>query len=707
MDDLFAALPASYEAIPGGDGYEPVSGTYAGRNGTKRLELRVDLHQNVGMPYEPLNLISGDIFQGMGGAEWDYRYSFIVEHPYIRWGAEQVFVIGTMNCWRDADSAMQSHDLHTRHILKATLPLSAPGESCAPATVQIVRWGTNRTTYLCERSSPYLRTLELEIDRITGTELPRTVQMHITSQPNQLLSEEQLDITQAYRRAGLDMRIISDDQVFPPTDAGSDLQWDEDELHHAMESHFSHWRDEPQWRLYLLIATHYKLYPNHIVSGIMYDSQYRDPNDPFPRQGVAAFYASIAASCGQVSDFEFDRNYLRTCVHELGHALNLLHCFDQDRQDSASWMNYPWRYPYGYSLPPGWDGTDEFWENFRYEFDMEELRHIRHGALLDVIPGGVAFGTNGYDLPTPTATGPRQQEHDPVALHVRTRPERHLFRFAEPVTVELRLKNQTDAPLVVPDMLNPELGMLELFVRDPRGSLRPYRPLFRLCGVPRTVTLPPGGKLYESTFVGYGADGFYFEEPGEYQLWAVYGAGGMRIRSNVLRIRIGYPQTRDDEEMALWTFGRDQGHILYMRGAEHLRSGQDQLLEVTERFPETGLARYIHYCLGSGQAREFKDVVQGNIRAPRPQDAIRQLERARAFSPRWEKHSALDNIRHGQAANLLSDLYCQTDRADQAKTVLEQTARYFKRMEVKAEVIEDLQTRAAAIAAGRGQDTRR
>jgi hypothetical protein len=181
----------------------------------------------------------------------------------------------------------------------------------------------------------------------------------------------------------------------------------------------------------------------------------------------------------------------------------------------------------------------------------------------------------------------------------------------------------------------------------------------------------------------------------------------MRIRSNVLRVRIAYPQTRDDEEIALWTFGRDQGHILYMRGAEHLRSGQDQLLEVTERFPETGLARYIHYCLGSGQAREFKDVVQGNIRAPRPQDAIRQLERARAFSPRWEKHSALDNIRHGQAANLLSDLYCQTDRADQAKTVLEQTARYFKRMEVKAEVIEDLQTRAAAIAAGRGQDTRR
>jgi hypothetical protein len=170
---------------------------------------------------------------------------------------------------------------------------------------------------------------------------------------------------------------------------------------------------------------------------------------------------------------------------------------------------------------------------------------------------------------------------------------------------------------------------------------------------------------------------------------------------------VAFPRTREDEELALWTFGRDQGHILYMRGAEHLRSGQDQLREVIERFPETGLARYIHFCLGNGQAREFKDVVQGRVRTPRPEDAIRELEKARAFSPRWEKHSSLDNITHGRAANLLSDLYCQTDRADQAQRVLEQTARYFKRMEVKAEVVEDFQTRAAAIDAGREQDGRR
>ena len=265
------------------------------------------------------------------------------------------------------------------------------------------------------------------------------------------------------------------------------------------------------------------------------------------------------------------------------------------------------------------------------------------------------------------------------------------------MSVELKLKNQTQAPMVVPDMLNPEFGLLELFIRDPRGQVRPYRPLFKSCSQARMVELPPGGKLFESVFLAYGRDGFYFEEPGEYQIWAVYGAGGLRLRSNALRIRVAFPQSPEDEEMALWTFGQDQGHVLYMRGAGHLQAANDQLRQVTERFPRTNLARYIHYCFGSSQARGFKDIVAGEVRPPQVEEAIRQLEEARAFSPRWDKHSALDNITHGRAVDLLSDLYRQKDQLKEAKSVLTQTARYFKRMEVKQEVVDNLRARARAI----------
>jgi hypothetical protein len=697
MDEILLGLPQAGEAQPADPVRQSISGTYMGQRGLYRLELRLDLReQSLQGLHQPLNLVSGDIFLEIGDGEWEYRNSFIVEHPYVTWGAQEVAITGTMAYYRNMELVSTGYDASSAPILRVTIPVQTVHEPPAPATVQVIRWGNFRTTYLCDKTSAFLRSIDLEIDRITGTELPRPFNTQsLAVRPADLLPLD-MDIQRAYQRAGVNMRVLSDKEIVPPADAGADLKWDEDELHNAMIHNFSQWRDQPQWKLYLLIATHFRLYPQQLVTGIMYDSEYRDPNDPFPRQGAAAFYSTMKEAWGNLSQAEFDCNLVRTCVHELGHALNLLHSFDKERPDSPSWMNYPWRYPYGYNLPPGWDGTNKFWQNCRFEFDLEELRHLRHHAMMEVIPGGAAFGVLGHDVAAPAAVATDQLETAPVALYVRTRPERYLFNFAEPVTVELKLKNQTQAPMVVPDMLNPEFGLLQLFIRDPKNQVHLYRPLFKLCGEARTTELPPGEKLYESIFITYGAKGFYFEQPGEYQIWAVYTAGGLRLRSNALRIRVSFPQTPADEEMALWTFGREQGHVLYMRGAGHLQSGSDQLREVTERFPNTNLSRYIHLCFGHSEARDFKDLVSGQVRPAQPQQAVQELEKAVSFLPK-AKQSALDNITHGRAVDLLYDLYRETDRPEQAKEVLTETARYFKRMEVKPEVVSNLRDRARAI----------
>jgi hypothetical protein len=698
MDDLLPDLWPEPGAQPAEQVHQAISGAYVGQRNSYRLEIRIDVREQTPQAlYRPLNLVSGDFYRDVGGGEWDYRYSFIVEHPSIKWDAEQVVIVGTMAFYRNMELTAAAQDGFSRQILNITIPLRIIHEPPAPATVRIIRWGTYGITFLCDKTSVFMRTIDLEIDRIASTELPKPFFTETTSSRPSDLQALELDISRSYQRAGIDMRISADGEVFDPIEAGEDAKWDEDELHNAMQHHFSQWKDEPQWKLYLLVATHFRLYPQNLVTGIMYDNQYRDPNDPFPRQGAAAFYSTMRQTWGSLPSAEFDRNFLRTCVHELGHALNLLHSFDKDRPDSASWMNYPWRYPYGYNLPPRWDGTREFWQNCRFEFDVEELRHLRHDAMMEVIPGGAAFGVLGHDIAAPAPVPVPDQESLPVALYVRTRPERYLFHFAEPVTVEVKLKNQTASPMVVPDMLSPEFGLLEILIRDPKNRVRPYQPLFKLCGEARTTELPPDEKLFESVFLAYGAGGFYFEEPGEYQIWAVYSAGGVRLRSNALRIRVAFPQAAADEEMALWTFGHDQGHVLYMRGAAHLQSGNDHLREVTERFPDTNLSHYIHYCFGSCEAREFKDLVKGEVREPQVEQAIEELEQAREFSPRKDKYSALDNITHGRAVDLLYDLYRQEDQLDEAKKVLTQTSRYFKRLEVKKEVIDDLQERAKAI----------
>jgi len=249
-------------------------------------------------------------------------------------------------------------------------------------------------------------------------------------------------------------------------------------------------------------------------------------------------------------------------------------------------------------------------------------------------------------------------------------------------------------------MLNPEFGLLELYIRDPKGRVRPYRPLFKLCGEAQHKELPPGEKLYESVFLAYGAGGFYFEEPGEYQIWAVYGAGGLRLRSNALRLRVAFPQKPEEEEMALLTFEQDQGHVLYMRGAAHLNQANDQLREVAAKFPQTGLSHYIHFCFGYSQARGFKDLVTGQVQPPKLEEAeaAKQLtEASKLVVMERKQQSLLDNITHGQAVDLLKDIYTRMEAPEQAVEVLEKTVRYFKRMEVKKEVIADLQDTAKAI----------
>jgi hypothetical protein len=313
---------------------------------------------------------------------------------------------------------------------------------------------------------------------------------------------------------------------------------------------------------------------------------------------------------------------------------------------------------------------------------------------MEVIPGGAAFGAMGHDVPR--ATTAEQLGNDPLVLIVRTRPERSLFTFAEPVSVELKLKNQGTTPFSVPDLLNPEFGITTLFIRDPRGEVHRYRPLFKLCGEPRMKVLEPGESLYESVFLAYGAGGFYFQEPGEYQVWAVYEAGALRLRSNALRIRVSFPQKASDEEMALLAYEKEQGQVLYMRGAPHLTAATDQLREVVERFPTTNLARYIHLCLGQAQSKPFKDLVAGEIRPPNLEEAAHELESARAL-PAKAKTSSLDNITYGEAVDMLKDVYMRMDNDKQAKSVLNETCDYFERMEVKQEVIQDMRAEASAL----------
>ncbi len=199
----------------------------------------------------------------------------------------------------------------------------------------------------------------------------------------------------------------------------------------------------------------------------------------------------------------------------------------------------------------------------------------------------------------------------PLELLIRSRG---YFDLMEPVYVELRLRNLlSDLPIPVDRRLAPEFGTTILFIQKPDGSIVTYDPIMCAVGEPESLNLQPattedGNDRYSrEIFLTYGSHGFYFNQPGEYRIRAIYqGAGDILITSQAHRIRIGTPNVEADR-FAQDFFSDEVGLALYLRGSRspYLESGAMVLKEATERFSGTMLGAKVADTLANGLARPF------------------------------------------------------------------------------------------------------
>lgn len=149
-----------------------------------------------------------------------------------------------------------------------------------------------------------------------------------------------------------------------------------------MLKHFTFFKDEPQWKLWLLSAKEYVM---SNINGIMIDPKGRK------RRGCAIFQNSTGWE-----SLEEKRFRLFIYVHELGHCFNLRHSWDKPQTElsseagqyaTLSWMNLPWRY----YISKECRGAETFWKDFNFQFSNSELMHLRHAFRNDIIFGGNPF----------------------------------------------------------------------------------------------------------------------------------------------------------------------------------------------------------------------------------------------------------------------------------------------------------------------------
>lgn len=706
---------------------KPISGTYKNKDpavDNTILELRVDVDGR-----RPQQRISGDVFkqrgfkffddfilspgqqfqryEQIGQAQWipfffrSYEYSFIVEQ--VTRTEENGFAIlqGPIIYYNDPARTDETIEIEIKRV--------SIFSKAANAVVRFYKSGLLIRSYCLPKISQYFRTVTLEIDRFQGTSFPPTVNTDIDPSPEDLPAQD-VSTTSIFRNAGIDMQVIEDDLLDDPDGPDIGNNWDEGELHDLMEDRFDRFANTLQWNTYGVVVPRFgDPGYNSGYYGTMFDWGGWQAGDSYFRQGAAIAEDAIR---GRVSGTLYDSNaekerlILQTFCHEIGHSFNLPHTWQRSvNADSASdsFMNYPWGYT------GGTGGESAFWSNFRWEFDDVELIWMRHQDRNDVIFGGNDWiGNNLSIYMEPEA----EISNAPFKLELGAPP---VVDFAEPVRLEIKLTNISNAPRIVVDRLDPEDHFITLYIRRPNGELVRYVPPVHRLKVPGDlVELKPGESIQASALVSFGARGHQFEQPGEYKVRAYYGRSEeAAIVSKACRLRVSAPTTRQDEELAYLLFEPNTAKYLYFDGSERYPDVASKLEEAVRKYGKTNplVVRHIRAALGKHASRSFKRVETKKgkrvvvARKPKLREAIAHLQHVVAELPKT-KETRVDDSRYAQLAGLLAECQASAGKAEDAGETLDLSVRYLNEHNADTRIVDELEAQVKKLWKGKSKPKR-
>ncbi|MEV1004829.1 hypothetical protein [Nonomuraea sp. NPDC050202] len=684
------ALPTDYRKLR----LSP-AGRFSGTLDDVRVELRIDLEGE-------LPVVSGDTFTISKG---EYLNSFVLD------GTEPVTLPATI-------TGVATFALPTEEPL-----ISVAVDALAPGGVATFtrsgQDGTYPDVFTCSYVSRFLRTVDWEVDYVAGTRPP--VQYATTTNPRPPgLAKKIITVQSAYADVGIEVRASgivneisieeADTNLEPKAESEPDtepeLMWSNAELHAAMVKHFSGHQDRRQWKLWHFITTRHA--DKDGTRGIMFDFE-----GDYQRQGVATFYTDLVEQ-----GFAGTHKELRTYVHEIGHALNLLHSFDKATAvppqplgprngfGDLSWMNYPHYYldpdgtedwdPRDPEKREGWDpeeSEEAFWNVFPYRFSDNERRHLRHGFYLNVVMGGSKSKAGAADRPFLERFDPPPASRSGLRLELSGRES---FSHGEPVVAEIKLflDDSTSQAQAFPS-LSPSSDTLTILVTDPAGAIRPFLPIARRCDGPdRRITLDAETPaLYDSAYLGYGAGGLTFSEPGTYRLRALYRApDGSTVTSPELTIEIAPPVDADDQRAGDLLRGSQQGTLLALLGSDapQLAEGNAALDELIADHPEHPLAVYALMVKGTNAGRHFQTLTDDGAIGVRPADtdtSIAQLGTVVDTTLDPGTDAGVDNITLNATMRRLARAHARAGDLDQADAVLDQLVEAFRDKNVPAPVL--------------------
>jgi hypothetical protein len=319
--------------------------------------------------------------------------------------------------------------------------------------------------------------------------------------------------------------------------------------------------------------------------GLMYDVDFDPGGDPFtqiPREGCAVFAGTIKSRTGG-DEAAYRTQLAYAAIHELGHVFNLGHL-----DTTANFMR---------SKPPSTFPND-------LDFVVEQKALLSQCAIEYVMPGGSAYGVLGSLTPSGTYEVSRLGSVDAFALRLEIDMTQREFWYFEPVELDITLSVAPGIlrPVTIPRSVDPAYESFEIWIDEPDGSRRRYRPTKHFCAPGNDLTIHPGKSFRRDVSI-FGGSGLYtFRTAGVHRLRARMRLpdGGV-LESNAVEVNLlpllagkgarfdGFSRTLSDASHARFLFYREA-----MDDLENL----DPLRDFAGDYSDTPAGAGVDYALG-------------------------------------------------------------------------------------------------------------
>ena len=379
-----------------------------------------------------------------------------------------------------------------------------------------------------------------------------------------------------------------------------------------------------EWRLWLLVGS-----AQGTLFGVMFDQ------DTVPREGAVGFadatlpnQSIIEAGARNRPLDEVPAAFLRTLIHEAGHALNLFHPkHDVHVPPIGTEIMNQTGDVMGFAT-----ATNPYPGNATFAFAPHDHTSLVHSPDPQVRPGWKGFGwghgglTSG--LPEPTDAEGLVNQDDAEGLQLELKLPNEVF-VGQYVVAEVVLTNTGDVPREVSTSLNLSEGDLRFLHAPPSGDVEQVRDIVLACGPRQTTTLQPGEFMTSRMQVYFTSAGVTFDVPGRHVVRAEFDVDGLSaVRSRRTAVQVRMAVTEPEREVAAATLDTGVSRAFALGDFGRDEDVRARLTTVAEAQPDSDTGAAAALVLANALARDHVDYRTGETRDADTDQAQRFLDLA-------------------------------------------------------------------------------